>query len=93
MADLILSLADLEEQHISQLEYALAFATEDALACRIDLEKRELHVDLAEGADAESVRQKMQQLVERYQKSEFGHRAEQQPQRRADTGKAGLAQL
>ena len=74
MADLTLPLMNIEEQYLSQLEYALAFVTDDVLDCRIDKATNALHANLAEGADPAVVRRKLQQLVDRYLKSEFGHK-------------------
>jgi seryl-tRNA synthetase len=74
MATLTLPLEGIEEQYLSQLEYALAFLAEDVLKSWIDRSTNTLHADLAEGADPEVVMQKLQQLRDRYQKSEFGHK-------------------
>jgi hypothetical protein len=74
MARLSISLREIDEQHLGQLEYALAFASEDVLEWRIDAADRALHVSYADEADAAAVEAKLQQLVDRYRESEFGHK-------------------
>lgn len=76
MANIVIDLGRCEEQHFDQLEYALAFLSEDVHQCRVDRVGRKLYAELCEGADEVDVRGKLAQLVERYQQSEFGHRAD-----------------
>jgi seryl-tRNA synthetase len=77
MADLLVALTNVEERYLTQLEYALAFVSEDVRGHRIDGEAKMLHVTLAPHADRSAVEQKILQLIERYQNSEFGFKASQ----------------
>jgi seryl-tRNA synthetase len=76
MANITLPLASIEEQYLSQLEYALAFVDEDVIEWRIDTIEQTLHVNIAEHANLAFIQQKLQHIVNRYQKSEFGHKTE-----------------
>lgn len=74
MADIKLSLNNIEKQNLSQLEYALAFLSEDVKTCHIDVENNVLLADLLENVDRNAIEKKLQLLIDRYQKSEFGHK-------------------
>jgi seryl-tRNA synthetase len=86
MADLTLPLANIEPEYLSHLEYALAFVTEDVSEWRIDTAAGVLHASLVEGADPALIQQKLQQLVDRYQNSEFGHKSETYFEQTANVG-------
>lgn len=76
MVNIVVELDDCDEQYFDQLEYALAFLAEDVQKCSVDRAAKRLHAELREGADEAAVREKLLQLLERYQKSAFGHRAD-----------------
>src|SRR5437868_997713 len=56
----------------SQLEYALTFVSEDILSYRINNATSTVEVELSPEADCESVSQKIRELVQRYERREFG---------------------
>ena len=56
----------------SQLEYALTFASEDIVSYRINDANEIIEVEVSSEAACQPVSRKIQELVERYQKREFG---------------------
>lgn len=56
----------------SQLEYALTFASEDIVSYRINDANEVIEVEVSSEAACEPVSRKIEELVERYQKREFG---------------------
>ena len=56
----------------SQLEYALTFASEDIVSYKINEANSLIEVEVSTEAARESVSQKVQELVKRYQQREFG---------------------
>jgi len=72
MAELTLSLRDVEPMYLRQLEYAIAFASDSVKTHRIDSESGTVHVELFPDADEDATREKLLQLIERYRRTEFG---------------------
>jgi hypothetical protein len=56
----------------AQLEYSLPFASEDMVSCRINDANSTIEAEVSNEANCEQVRRKIQELVERYGKREFG---------------------
>jgi hypothetical protein len=56
----------------SQLEYSLSFASEDIVSYKINEDNSLIEVEVSTEAARESVSQKVQELVKRYQQREFG---------------------
>jgi seryl-tRNA synthetase len=81
-----LPLANVDEAYLAQLEYALAFAADGIVSHTIDSDRGVLSVELSSEADVEVVTEKVRQLLERYQKSEFGLRASTYFEQRPEVG-------
>lgn len=61
-----------DREYLSQLQYALTFASEHVSSCEIDLEKSTIIADASESCDVEEVTRKIEDLVQRYKNREFG---------------------
>ncbi len=72
MQQINLPITGIDKDYLSQLEYALAFASEDIGSYRINEETSTVEVEVKPGGDRESVSRKVQELIERYQRREFG---------------------
>jgi seryl-tRNA synthetase len=60
--------------YLDQVRYALAFLSEDVDAYEVDAE-RGVSVTLRPGADAEAIRARVDELLRRYDRSEFGNKS------------------
>jgi seryl-tRNA synthetase len=56
----------------AQLEYALAFVADKAASCRLDAASSTIEVDVHDPARVDDVRERIEVLVRRYEKGEFG---------------------
>lgn len=72
MAVIEIPIGRLDDDYLSQLEYALAFASQDIVSHSFDKDVGRLTVELRPGADQAAVRRKIEQLLERFTRSEFG---------------------
>jgi len=71
LARITLPLGDLDSDYLSQVEYSLAFADEDVASYEITVDGT-LLLDIIEGGDEARVRGNVEQLLDRYKKTEFG---------------------
>jgi len=72
MPHVVIPIAEVDEESRSQLEYALTFASEDIVSYRINVTDAVIEAEVSTEAVREPVRRKIQDLVERYQRREFG---------------------
>jgi hypothetical protein len=68
----VIPIAGVDEESRSQLEYALTFASEDIVSYRINVTDAVIEAEVSTEAAREPVRRKIQDLVNRYQRREFG---------------------
>ena len=61
-----------DREYRSQLQYALTFAAERVRSCGINAEATQIEVDADDSADAGEITRKIEDLVKRYRKREFG---------------------
>lgn len=72
MPKLSIPLQGIDRDYLSQLEYALTFASEDVLTCHIDEEKLVVEAEIRSEESRESVTKKITELIQRYSQREFG---------------------
>ena len=72
MPHVVIPIAEVDEESRSQLEYALTFASEDIVSYRINVTDAVIEAELSTEAAREPVRRKILDLVQRYQRREFG---------------------
>jgi seryl-tRNA synthetase len=72
MARVVIPITGVDEESRSQLEYALTFASEEIVSYRINDPDLTIEVEVSTDAACEPVRRKIQELVGRYEKREFG---------------------
>src|SRR5438046_3118365 len=72
MLKLTIPIPGIDRDYLSQLEYALTFASEDITACRVDAEKLTVEAEIKSEAARESATSKIMELVQRYSQREFG---------------------
>jgi hypothetical protein len=65
-------IAGIDRDYLSQLEYALTFASEDLTSCQVNPEEMNVVAELRSEAARESATRKITELVERYSQREFG---------------------
>ncbi len=65
-------ISNIDADSRSQLEYALTFVSEDIVSYKINEANSLIEVEVSAEAARESVSQKVQELVKRYQQREFG---------------------
>src|SRR5678816_307269 len=70
MPTISIPIDDVDESALTQLEYALTFASEDIVSARIS--DSTIHADVKTAEACESAKAKIQELVQRYSKTEFG---------------------
>lgn len=75
MSQLNVPVRQLDHDYLSRVQYALTFVSEDVLSYRINEEKRQVELDLRTGTDSDIVREKVNQLLERYDQGEFGFKS------------------
>jgi seryl-tRNA synthetase len=72
MATIIVPFKEIDADSRAQLEYALTFASEDLVSYRISDSECAIEAEVATEAAANQVRAKIEELVQRYEKREFG---------------------
>lgn len=72
MPKVTVPITDLDKDLLSQLEYALTFVSEDVASYRIDSVAQNIEAEVKTAEACPSVTSKIQELVARYQKREFG---------------------
>lgn len=72
MSILTIPITGIDRDYLAQLEYALTFASEDIVRCRVDQEKLTIEAELKSDSARESVTRKITELIERYAQREFG---------------------
>src|SRR5438552_13987708 len=72
MPHVVIPIAGVDKESRSQIEYALTFASEDIVSYRINGIDATIEAEVSTEAACEPVRRKIQELVERYQRREFG---------------------
>src|SRR5437660_680544 len=72
MPHVFIPITGVDEESRSQLEYALTFASEDIVSYRINGIDATIEAEVSTEAACEPVSRKIRELVERYQKREFG---------------------
>src|SRR5258706_13732192 len=72
MPQVTVPIQGIDKDYFSQLDYALTFASEDIVSYRINEEALQIEADVKSEGACPSARQKISELVERYQRREFG---------------------
>jgi hypothetical protein len=72
MPSVVVPISSLDADFRSQLEYALTFASEDIISYRFNDKKSAIEAEVSTEAARETVSLKIQELVKRYEKREFG---------------------
>jgi seryl-tRNA synthetase len=72
MPRVVIPITGVDEESRSQLEYALTFASEDIVSYRINGIDAIIEAEVSTKAACEPVRRKIQELVGRYERREFG---------------------
>jgi seryl-tRNA synthetase len=72
MVKVTIPIVGVDKEYLSQLEYALAFASEEIESYSLSEEDLRIDVEVKSQNAVEGVRQKIQELVQRYQQREFG---------------------
>ena len=72
MPKAIVPITDVDKDLLSQLEYALAFVSEEVTSYKINKENLRIEAELNSEEANPSVTAKIEELVARYQKREFG---------------------
>jgi hypothetical protein len=72
MPQIIIPIEGVDPDHLSQLEYALTFASEDIISYQISDARSTIEVSVSSDAATEAVERKIRELVERYREREFG---------------------
>src|SRR5690348_6624085 len=72
MATLTVDFDNSLTESVGQIRYALTFLSEDVVSYDIDEAERKIHIDFRQGADVEQMRNRVDQLLRRYSKPEFG---------------------
>jgi len=72
MVKFTVPVAGVDKEYLTQLEYALAFASEDIQTYALKEKELQIEVEVSSEKVVESTRQKIQELIQRYQQREFG---------------------
>jgi len=72
MPKVTVPIAGVDKDYVSQLEYALSFASQNILSYRITDNPLTIEAELSDDDSQDAVSRKIQELVERYQRREFG---------------------
>lgn len=64
-----------EADYLAQVRYALTFVSEDVIDYQIDADAHAIRLDLRVGSDADQVRHRVNELLQRYEKGEFGFKS------------------
>ncbi|MHC4471802.1 MAG: class-II aminoacyl-tRNA synthetase family protein [Planctomycetota bacterium] len=76
MQSLTIPLGEVDRDYLDQLRYAMTFASQEIASYDVSVEKSELVLEVAEEADLEDVRGKVDRLIQRFMKREFGLKSE-----------------
>ena len=72
MPTVVVPIQGVDKDYLSQLDYALTFAAEEITSYKIDADKLTIEAEVKSEEAREGVSNKIRELVERYQKREFG---------------------
>ena len=72
MPDLTVELGNTTPEYLSQVRYALTFLSEAVVSYAIDETEGQVVIEFRPGADLDAMRARLQDLLDRYQQSEFG---------------------
>jgi len=72
MSTLVIPINEMDSDLLAQLDYALAFASKDIRAYRINAPTSTIEADVDARADLDEVSRNILELVERYRKRDFG---------------------
>ncbi len=72
MLDLTVDLDNTTPEYLGQVRYALAFLSDDMASYEIDESARQVVMKFLPGTDVETMRGRVDQLLKRYQRNEFG---------------------
>lgn len=72
MSKLIIPIPVLGADYLSQLRYALAFASEDVVSCEINEADSTIEAEITPHGSRDAAREKIAELVQRYANTEFG---------------------
>lgn len=72
MTRITIPVEGVDKDYLAQLEYALAFASEDIVSCRISEEGSTIEAEIKSEAARESASEKIRELIQRYSRREFG---------------------
>jgi seryl-tRNA synthetase len=72
MSQVAIPITGVDPDYCSQLEYALSFAAEEIVSYRINHADSTVEAEVSPKADCETVARKIRELVERYERREFG---------------------
>ena len=72
MPTITVPIAGVEPDYLSQLEYSLTFASEDITSCRIREQEGVIEAEVRTAEACESAAAKLEELVKRYARPEFG---------------------
>lgn len=73
---LIVPLENIDKDYLDQVEYAITFLCEGVVSYKIDKDDRSVFIELKPGTDIEVTRESVNELLKRYQQTEFGLRSE-----------------
>jgi len=72
MIKITIPITGIDRDYLTQLEYALTFASEEVTSCRVDPEKLTVEAEVKTEAARESATRKIMELIQRYSQREFG---------------------
>lgn len=72
MQKLIIPIKGIDKDYLSQLEYALTFASEDIISSRINERDLVIEAEVKSSGSSARVTEKIQELLDRYSQREFG---------------------
>jgi seryl-tRNA synthetase len=72
MTTLTIPISGIDRDYLTQLEYALTFASEDIVNCRVNQQDLTIEAEVESDAARESATRKILELVQRYAQREFG---------------------
>lgn len=72
MSTITIPIQGVDREYMSQLEYALTFASEDVVSCHVNEQNSTIEAELKSEAARDSATRKILELVQRYSQREFG---------------------
>lgn len=72
MSTLTVDLTNTEQDYLNQVRYAMTFLSEDVVSYEISEADAKIHIQFQPSVDAETMRSRVDQLLQRYEKGEFG---------------------